>query len=184
MWKVVSICSSLINVVTKVLNSVGKSWEDIIALALDSADYMRQTVKNVCAAETTNALHLKNIPHLTTVTVDCTVFGSCVAEAWSIVIKSGPAFKHANRLFQEYHSFTEQMEWTEVIFTNPPVVIFSRWFSFWAVVMWGPLTNLMEKLATSKNKAAKIRAYLLESICKSCTVAGCTSTADRYSNSA
>ncbi|KAL1433388.1 hypothetical protein MTO96_012594 [Rhipicephalus appendiculatus] len=50
--------------VSKALLTVGKTWKDVVAVATDSAEYMRKMVREICQAEGIQILHVKDIAHL------------------------------------------------------------------------------------------------------------------------
>ncbi|KAL3207371.1 hypothetical protein MRX96_010163 [Rhipicephalus microplus] len=50
--------------VSKALLTVGKTWKDVVAVATDSAKYMRKMVREICQAEGIQILHVKDIAHL------------------------------------------------------------------------------------------------------------------------
>ncbi|KAH7942464.1 hypothetical protein HPB49_024433 [Dermacentor silvarum] len=50
--------------VSKALLTVDKTWKDVVAVATDSAEYMRKMVREICQAEGIQILHVKDIAHL------------------------------------------------------------------------------------------------------------------------
>ncbi|KAH7940181.1 hypothetical protein HPB52_022096 [Rhipicephalus sanguineus] len=50
--------------VSKALLTVGKTCKDVVAVATDSAEYMRKMVREICQAEGIQILHVKDIAHL------------------------------------------------------------------------------------------------------------------------
>ncbi|KAH7982861.1 hypothetical protein HPB52_007704 [Rhipicephalus sanguineus] len=50
--------------VSKARLTVGKTWKDVVAVATDSAEYMRKMVREICQAEGIQILHVKDIAHL------------------------------------------------------------------------------------------------------------------------
>ncbi|KAH7955633.1 hypothetical protein HPB52_001964 [Rhipicephalus sanguineus] len=50
--------------VSKALLTVRKTWKDVVAVATDSAEYMRKMVREICQAEGIQILHVKDIAHL------------------------------------------------------------------------------------------------------------------------
>ncbi|KAH8032298.1 hypothetical protein HPB51_024075 [Rhipicephalus microplus] len=49
---------------SKALLTVGKTWKDVVAVATDSAEYVRKMVREICQAEGIQILHVKDIAHL------------------------------------------------------------------------------------------------------------------------
>lgn len=47
--------------VSKALLTVGKTWKDVVAVATDSAEYMRKMVREICQAEGIQILHVKDM---------------------------------------------------------------------------------------------------------------------------
>ncbi|KAK8767368.1 hypothetical protein V5799_005850 [Amblyomma americanum] len=153
-------------VVGKALLTVGKTWKDVVAVATDSAEYMRKMVREICEAEAINILHVKDLAHLIHVSVDHAISSPCVSDVRSAVIKFGALFKHANKLHQKYIEICASNSLFGADAKKPPSVVPNRWQSFYKALvvvteMWSSLTELVE-CSHDSTKAEAIRAILSE----------------------
>ncbi|KAH8009152.1 hypothetical protein HPB51_010942 [Rhipicephalus microplus] len=152
--------------VSKALLTVGKTWKDVVAVATDSAKYMRKMVREICQAEGIQILHVKDIAHLIHVSVDHAISLPCMSDVRSVVIKFGALFKHANKLYQKYTEICSSNGLFGPDIKKPPSVVPNRWQSFYkalvvVVEMWSSLTELAESSHDS-SKAEAIREILFE----------------------
>lgn len=152
--------------VSKALLTVGKTWKDVVAVATDSAEYMRKMVREICQAEGIQILHVKDIAHLIHVSVDHAISLPCMSDVRSVVIKFGALFKHANKLYQKYTEICSSNGLFGPDIKKPPSVVPNRWQSFYkalvvVVEMWSSLTELAESSHDS-SKAEAIRGILSE----------------------
>lgn len=142
------------NALSNALENYGKSWHDVIAISSDSAEYMRRAVKDIREAEGVNIVHVKDLPHLLHVAVSKALLLDSISDIREVVIKFGALFKHANRLFQQYHQICLANGLSASDVKKPPAVVPVRWLSFYRTLvtvteMWDCLTQLVEQDTTT-----------------------------------
>ena len=115
---------------TRVLSEFGKSFEDVMAISSDSAEYMAKLVRDLQMCHSHKLLHIKDIPHLIHVAVDYAIQSEAMADIRLVVTKFGAIFKHAAKLERVFYQICHDSGLPEEEICKPPAVVPIRWFSF------------------------------------------------------
>jgi hypothetical protein len=147
-----------------VLHRYEKSWDDVLAIASDSANYMKSLVNDIRASNNEKLLHVNDIAHLIHVTVNEALNHESYKEVREILLKMGNLFVHASTLENEFHIILKENEEEP---RKPPQVVDHRWFSYFETAfvvqeLWTHLIVFIEstKSVEKSNKVIKLRELL------------------------
>lgn len=135
-----SVCASLDNAVA----CVDKTYDDIIAIATDSASYMKSMIKKIRTEKNIpNLIHVSDVAHLVHIAVDKAIgCGSPLAiSCKQFVTKMGAVFKNSPKMYAAYKSVCNSMDMDAI---KPPAFVPIRWTSYFDTVitvikMWQPI---------------------------------------------
>lgn len=80
-------------VLSTALHDYGKSWDDVIAISSNSAEYIRCAVNEIREAKNVNSVHVKDLPHLIHVAASKALLCDSISDIREAVIKFGTLFK-------------------------------------------------------------------------------------------
>jgi hypothetical protein len=130
-----------------VLKSYDVKWEKVIALASDSAAYMKALFADLKKAQNPSMIHITCPAHLINVAVSTSLQSTpSISDVHKVVIHMGSIFKHAatvKRLYNEICISTGNEG------RIPPTVVPTRWFSWFesakvVLEMWPQLLTLVD----------------------------------------
>lgn len=116
---------------TSVLEKYGKSWNDVIIVASDSAVHVWKMVCEICEGEGMNIIHVKDLPQLIHVAVDKAFCCETAAGVRTTVVKFCALLKYENHLYEMYHGICIANGLSLGAIQKPPSVVPVHWYSFY-----------------------------------------------------
>ena len=87
--------TSIMEIICDFLHNYGKTFNDVLVLASDSAQNMVKLVQDINESGTKSIFHIKDIAHLIHVAVDKAVNIDELKDLRDIIIKTGAMFQHS-----------------------------------------------------------------------------------------
>lgn len=103
------------------------SYNSIIAIASDSAEYMNKLVKDMREIENRHIIHIRDAAHPIHNVLIKAIDLKCFSEVKEFVLMVGPNFNHSYRQINDFQELLTQED-----FLKPEKVVKHCWFSFYS----------------------------------------------------
>ena len=151
--------ASIMNVISSTLSKYDRTFDDVLAIASDSAQYMVKLVGDIMQSINRKLYHIKDIAHLIHIAVDKATNIQEMQDLRNIIIKTGAMFQHSAKQLDEFYKVVQENGGEAI---KPIKVVEHRWFSLLSAAkviktIWPYLVEFYTSEETKSKKSEAIR---------------------------